>query len=206
MQHDATVRSEIDLANVPATIDFNRVVTLGRELLIALGEDPDREGLIDTPRRWASWWKEFIEYQPGNTETTFEAITHNQLVVVSGMRVYSLCEHHLLPFSCDISIAYLVNEQVLGLSKFARIAQVFAHRLQIQERLVQGIADEVQRITDSSDVAVLGTGVHSCMSMRGIRTDATVSSLTTRGAFESNPELRADFMRLVGNSSRSERI
>ena len=206
MQHDATVRSEIDLANVPATSDFNRVVTLGRELLIALGEDPDREGLIDTPRRWASWWKEFIEYQPGNTETTFEAITHNQLVVVSGMRVYSLCEHHLLPFSCDISIAYLVNEQVLGLSKFARIAQVFAHRLQIQERLVQGIADEVQRITDSSDVAVLGTGVHSCMSMRGIRTDATVSSLTTRGAFESNAELRADFMRLVGNSSRSERI
>jgi len=202
MQHKVTLPSGVDSPIVPPTIDFDQVVSLGRALLIALGEDPDREGLIDTPRRWASWWKEFIEYQPGNTETTFEAITHNQLVVVSGMRVYSLCEHHLLPFSCDISIAYLVKDQVLGLSKFARIAQVFAHRLQIQERLIQSIADEVQRITDSADVAVIGSGVHSCMSMRGIRTDATVSSLTTRGAFESNPDLRADFMRLVTNSSR----
>src|SRR5579872_4051622 len=109
------------------TVDYERVLELGRELLVALGEDPNREGLQDTPRRWAAWWREFIEYKPGTTDTSFEATTANQMVVVSGIRVYSLCEHHLLPFWCDISVGYIVHERVLGLSKFARIAEQVAH-------------------------------------------------------------------------------
>ncbi len=96
-------------------IDYERLMELGREVLIALGEDPDREGLYETPRRWASWWEEFIEYDPGNVETTFEAITSWQIVVVAGMRVHSVCEHHLLPFWCDVSIGYIVHDRVLGL-------------------------------------------------------------------------------------------
>src|SRR5262245_13700030 len=103
-------------------VNYPRLLELGRELLVALGEDPDREGLQGTPRRWADWWREFIEYDPGNTETTFSSVSTDQLVCVSGMRVFSLCEHHLLPMWCDVSIGYVPGDKVLGLSKFARIA------------------------------------------------------------------------------------
>lgn len=186
------------------TVDYDRLLELGREVLLALGEDPDREGLADTPRRWASWWKEFVEYDPGTTDTTFEAITTQQLVVVSGMRVYSICEHHLMPMWCDVSIGYVVREKVLGLSKFARIAHESAHKLQVQERIVHEIADEVQRVTESPDVIVLANGVHLCMVMRGIRTEANVSTLVTRGTFSSDATLRADFMRLCEQSERAK--
>jgi GTP cyclohydrolase I len=180
-----------------AKVDYNKLLALGRELLIALGDDPDREGLQDTPRRWASWWKEFIEYEPGTIDTTFDAVTSNQTVIISGIRVYSLCEHHLLPFWCDVSIGYVVQGQVLGLSKFARIAHAVAHKLQLQERIVNGIADEVEQVTGSPHVAVLASGVHMCMVMRGIKTGGVVSSLVTRGLFASQNDARADFLRLV---------
>ena len=126
---------EMDEESQAKKVDYSRLLELGRELLIAIGEDPDREGLLDTPRRWADWWREFIEYDPGTTETTFQSTTADQMVCVSGMRVFSLCEHHLLPMWCDVSIGYIAGERVLGLSKFARIAHQFAHQLQIQERL-----------------------------------------------------------------------
>ena len=103
-------------------VDRAALLRIGRELLIALGEDPNREGLKDTPRRWADWWQEFIDYDPGRTDTCFHSVSTDQMVVVSGMRVFSLCEHHLLPFWFDISICYMANDMVLGLSKFARIA------------------------------------------------------------------------------------
>src|SRR5258707_8427874 len=148
---------------VTRTVDYNKILEIGRELLVALGEDPDREGLKDTPRRWASWWREFIEYQPGKTDTSFEAVTTGQMVVVSGIRIYSLCEHHLLPFWCDVSIGYITKDRVLGLSKFARIAHRIAHKLQLQERISNAIADEVERVTDSPDVAVLVCRVPICL-------------------------------------------
>src|SRR5258708_8177015 len=94
-----------------------------------------------------------MEYDPGTTETTFSSVASDQLVCVSGIRVTSLCEHHLLPFWCDVSIGYIPNAKVLGLSKFARIAQQFAHRLQLQERLGQQTADEITRITGTQNVA-----------------------------------------------------
>jgi len=175
------------------------LVHLGRQLLIALGEDPDRLGLAGTPLRWANLWSEFIEYDPGRTETTFESVEVDQMVVVSGMRVWSMCEHHLLPFWADISIAYIAGEKVLGLSKFARIAHQFAHRLQIQERLVQQIADEVTRLTGSGDVAVLARGQHLCMIMRGVQTDGVMTTSVMRGVFREKAEVRAEFLSLVGS-------
>src|SRR2546423_5462824 len=138
---------------IPKRVDYPRLLALGRELLLAIGEDPDREGLRETPRRWADAWREFIEYDPGTTETTFASVASDQMVCVSGIRVASLCEHHLLPFWCDISIGYIPNAKVLGLSKFARIAHQFAHRLQLQERLGEQIADEISRITGTQNVA-----------------------------------------------------
>lgn len=174
-----------------------RLEALCRELLRELGEDPAREGLIDTPRRWASWWMEFIGYEPGTLDTTFESVSHDQLVLVSGMRVWSLCEHHLLPFWCDVTVAYIAAGEVLGLSKFARIAHQAAHRLQLQEQLIRQIADTVEHITGSADVAVLGTGEHLCMTMRGIRTPARMTSSILRGQFQSDPDRRAELFALL---------
>ncbi|WTI18382.1 GTP cyclohydrolase I [Streptomyces sp. NBC_00820] len=166
---------------------------IARELLLEIGEDPEREGLLDTPARWARWWREFAEYDPGTVETAFTSAGSPGTVSVSGIEVWSLCEHHLLPFSCRVTIAYRPRGQVLGLSKFARIAHQHAHRLQVQERLTSDIADAVEKFTASPDVAVLCRGEHLCMAMRGIRTPATMTTVAWRGAFE-DPAARAEFL------------
>lgn len=164
---------------------------------MALGEDPDRPGLLGTPDRFARSWLEFMNYAPGSCDTTFDPVGENQLVVVQGIRVWSYCEHHLLPFYCDLDIGYIARDRVLGLSKFARIAHRHAHRLQIQERLVQQIADEICDITGSPDVGVIARGVHTCMVMRGIRTDGVMVSRVLRGAFEKN-RVKQEFLTLAG--------
>ena len=189
--HSAQVR------RIPKRVDYPRLLALGRELLLAIGEDPDREGLRETPRRWADAWREFIEYDPGTTETTFASVSSEQLVCVSGIRVASLCEHHLLPFWCDVSIGYIPNAKVLGLSKFARIAHQFAHRLQLQERLGQQIADEIARITGTENVAVVLKGEHYCMAARGIRTPGRMTSSVLRGVFRTESQTRMEFLRLI---------
>lgn len=178
-------------------VDYDRLLVLGRDLLVALGEDPDREGLQETPRRWASMWREFVDYAPGKVDTVFESVQADQVVVVSGMRVWSFCEHHLLPFWCDVSIGYLPADHVLGLSKFARIAHHYAHRLQVQERLVSQIADDVVRLTGSPDVAVVARGEHLCMTMRGVRTPARMTSSVMYGVFRDSPSARAEFLALA---------
>ena len=192
--HAATPDLEIPPAR---KVDYAKLLELGRELLVALGENPDREGLADTPRRWADWWREFIEYDSGTTETTFSSVSTDQIVCVSGMRVFSLCEHHLLPMWCDVSIGYIPTEKVLGLSKFARIAHQFAHQLQIQERLGHQIADEVARITNTPHVAVVLKGEHLCMSARGIRTPGVMTSSVMRGCFRTDRDLRMEFMEMI---------
>ena len=181
----------------PKRVDYPRLLALGRELLLAIGEDPDREGLRETPRRWADAWREFIEYDPGATETTFASVASDQIVCVSGIRVASLCEHHLLPFWCDVSIGYVPNAKVLGLSKFARIAQQFAHRLQLQERLGEHIADEISRITGTQNVAVVLKGEHYCMAARGIRMPGRMTSSVMRGVFRTESQIRMEFLRLI---------
>jgi GTP cyclohydrolase IA len=200
--HSPLITPNGHVADTTPRIDYDAVENLGRDLLTAIGEDPNREGLLETPRRWASWWKEFIEYEENRTDTVFESLTSDQMVIVSGMRVYSLCEHHLLPFWADVSIGYIPRGQVLGLSKFARIAHKAAHKLQLQERMIQEIADEVARVTGTPDVMVVASGVHMCMVMRGIRTDATMTSMITRGGFAENSDTRADFLRLVNSGQR----
>ena len=189
--------THIEAPHKDKKVDYPKLLELGRELLIAIGEDPDREGLLDTPRRWADSWREFIEYDPGKTETTFSSASMDQMVCVSGMRVWSLCEHHLLPFYCDVAIGYMAEGKVLGLSKFARIAHQFAHQLQLQERLGQQIADEVTRITGTDDVAVVLKGRHLCMESRGIQTPGVMSSSVMRGAFRKEFETRMEFLRMI---------
>jgi len=167
---------------------------IARRLLIEIGEDPDREGLRDTPRRYARWWREFTDYAPGTIDTIFESVSSNQTVIVSDMNVWSLCEHHLLPFNCSITVAYHARRSILGLSKFARIAHKHAHKLQLQERLVHDIAEEIQKVTGTTDVAVIGKGEHLCMTMRGIRTSSLMTSAVFRGVFEVEGPARSELL------------
>ena len=178
-------------------VDYNGLHNIGRELLVAIGEDPDRPGLIDTPRRFADSWKAFIEYAPGKTETTFDAVTADQMVVVKGMRVWSLCEHHLLPFWCDVSVGYIAKKKILGLSKFARVAHQHAHKLQVQEQLVHDIATHLQEQLDTIDIAVFARGEHLCMTMRGIKTPSEMISSAMFGKFRSSHSVRSEFLSLV---------
>lgn len=183
--------------NAAFEINLERVEFLITELLKAIGEDPKREGLRQTPARVARFWKEFVEYEPGNHETVFESIKVDQMVVVSGMRVYSLCEHHMLPFWCDISIGYIAEDKVIGLSKMGRIAKKHAHKLQVQERLVEQIAQDVIRIAGTKNVAVLAQGEHFCMTMRGVQMPALMTSSSINGSFN-QAETRAEFTALIG--------
>jgi len=199
-EHATNGHSALEMLSVISQrVNYPKLLQLGRELLLALGEDPDREGLRDTPRRWADAWREFIEYDPGTLDTCFDSASVDQMVTISGIRVSSLCEHHLMPFTCEVAIGYIAQGKVLGLSKFARIAHKFAHRLQLQEQLGQQIADEVCRITGTENVAVVLKGEHLCMSARGIRTHGTMTSSVMHGIFRTESEARMEFLRFIGS-------
>ncbi|WP_432047163.1 GTP cyclohydrolase I [Streptomyces asiaticus] len=173
------------------------LVGLARQLLKEIGEDPDRDGLRDTPTRFARWWREFINYEPGSVGTSFESVGTKQLVVVSDIQVWSLCEHHLLPFNCSVTIAYLPTDRLLGLSKFARVAHRRAHKLQVQERLVSEIAEDIAVLSGTEDVAVIAKGEHLCMTMRGIKAAAQMTSTAYRGKFGEDAGLRAEMFNLL---------
>lgn len=171
--------------------------SLGRRLLQIVDPNPDRPGLQETPRRWAKMWLDFMYYEPGTMDTVFTQEHTDQMVVISGMRVWSLCEHHLVPFWCDVAVGYVTHGKVIGLSKVARMAHHHAHGLQVQERLVEQIADSMSTATDSPDVAVLASGEHLCMTMRGIKTPALVRSSAMRGVFREDHRARAEFFALA---------
>ncbi|HEX6344849.1 GTP cyclohydrolase I [Umezawaea sp.] len=187
-------RDIIDLAEPP---DEDPLVDVARQLLKEIGEDPDRDGLRDTPQRFARWWREFVDYHPGTVETLFESTTTSQLVIVSDIRVWSLCEHHLLPFNAAVTIAYRPTGHLLGLSKFARVAHRHAHKLQVQERLVADIAHDITTITGTPDVAVIARGEHLCMTMRGIKASALMTSTAYHGAFATDSALRGELLSLA---------
>jgi GTP cyclohydrolase I len=182
---DALFGMAAKAAKRKSTLD--RLEDIGKQLINAFGEDLKRPGLIDTPARFARMWDDFINYDPGTTDTVFEGVVADQMVVVSGMPVWSMCEHHLLPMRLNVSI---------GLSKYARIAHKHAHKLQIQERYVKEVADEIEAMLGASDVAVVASGIHLCMEMRGIRTHGIMTSSVMRGAFQAEGPARAEFLAL----------
>lgn len=170
----------------PAPVDKAEVERLVSLLLEAIGEDKERAGLKDTPARVARFWAEFMNYDEQSLVTRFETEAYGQLIAVSGIQVTSLCEHHLLPFSCVVSIAYYPATHILGLSKFARIAQAAAHRLNTQERLTRIIRDTVLDATGAASVLVMTSeSHHACMSMRGIEEScASTTVIDVTGVFE----------------------
>ncbi|GIH73321.1 GTP cyclohydrolase I [Sphaerimonospora thailandensis] len=181
------------------SVDTERVAELIGQLLAALGEDPGREGLADTPARVASWWNSFLSPEPFTAVTCFtETRLSAQLVVVGGMSVWSLCEHHLLPMNLEVVIGYLPDSEVVGLSKFGRVAQRHAGRLQVQERFTRQVAEEIADVVGGKDVAVAVHGTHLCMSMRGVRMEAArTTTLQVGGLFKHDPVLSQQFLTLA---------
>jgi GTP cyclohydrolase I len=183
-------------------VNLENISGLVGNLLTELGEDKDREGLLRTPIRVAKAY-EFITngYRQNIDEIVNGAIfeeDHNEMVVVRDIEIYSMCEHHLLPFYGKAHVAYIPNGKVIGLSKIPRIVEVFARRFQIQERLTKQIADTLMEILHPEGVAVVIEAYHMCMMMRGIQkqNSFTVTS-AMRGEFMNDEKTRNEFMQLV---------
>lgn len=173
-------------------------------ILLALGEDPDRPGLIETPKRVRKAYQEIFSSIDKPNEKIAEEnsksfdIESNDLVTELHIPCYSMCEHHLLPMKLDISIGYIPNGKVLGLSKMARIAESVCRRPQLQERIGNQIADIMKEATGSEDIIVVISGEHYCMTMRGIKKPGsfTVTS-AVRGQFDSDNNLRSEFLSIL---------
>jgi GTP cyclohydrolase IA len=175
-----------------------------RELLRRIGEDPDREGLKETPTRIIRAWKELFSGYHQRAEdvlgTQFHAERYDEIVLLRDVEFYSTCEHHMLPFCGKAHVAYIPKDKIVGLSKLARLVDVFASRLQVQERLTQQIASELQRVLKPKGVAVMMEASHQCMSCRGVRKQSgkTITSCLV-GAFKENLASRTEFLSLVKN-------
>ena len=176
-----------------------------KAILTELGEDPSREGLLDTPQRAAKAMAFLTQGYSLNLEqlvngAVFESDS-DQMVIIKDIELYSLCEHHLLPFIGKCHIAYLPNGKVLGLSKFARIVDMFARRLQIQEGLTKQIADAVQQVTGAKGVAVVIESKHMCMMMRGIeKQNSSMNTSVMLGSFRESQATRSEFLALLQSS------
>lgn len=174
-----------------------------RTLLKHVGEDPAREGLVDTPARVARAFKEYCAgYAMDPAEvlsTTFEEVEHyDEMVVLRDIRFHSHCEHHLAPFYGVAHIAYLPDRRVVGLSKLARLVDVYAKRLQIQEKMTAQIARALEDNLKPKGVAVVVEGIHMCMTMRGVqKTGATMQTSRLTGLFKSDPRTRKEFFDLI---------
>lgn len=186
--------------------DMDKLSALYREAICQIGEDPNRDGLLKTPMRAAKAFKHLTMGYEQDLDTVingalFESDS-DELVLVHDIEFYSLCEHHLLPFFGKCHVGYLPSGKVLGLSKVARIVDMFSRRLQIQEQLTNQVAQAIQECTNAYGVAVIMDASHMCMTMRGVekQNSSTVTSATL-GTFRNNPAARAEFMTLVSTSS-----
>ena len=197
------IKPLIDGVHAPE-IDQERIAAAVREILFAIGEDPDRDGLLDTPNRVARMYAEVcagLHQEPSEHLATMFEADHDEMVMVRDIPMYSLCEHHLIPFIGKAHVAYIPNRSgnVIGLSKVARLVDGFAKRPQVQERLTRQVADALEEHLQPRGVLVVMEAEHLCMSMRGVRKagSSTVTSSVT-GIFRANVATRAEAMRFLG--------
>ncbi len=174
-----------------------------KEILSLLGEDAQREGLLDTPLRVAKAMQFLTQGYDGNAEEIIRSAMFNedykQMVLVKDIELYSMCEHHMIPFIGRAHVAYIPNGKIMGLSKVARIVDVFARRLQVQERLTMQIKDAIQNALNPLGVAVVIEAKHLCMAMRGIEKQSSVTTTSDfTGAFLNNSTTRKEFLHLIG--------
>jgi GTP cyclohydrolase I len=182
-------------------VDLPRIAAAVREILIAIGEDPDREGLKKTPTRVAKMYAEMfsgMHEDPAEHLRTFFSEKYDELVVLRDVTFHSMCEHHLLPFEGKVHIAYLPNGKVVGLSKLARVVDAFAYRPQVQERLTTQIADILMKELGAQGVAVVMEAVHTCMTCRGVKKPGSVMvTSAVRGECCTSGPTRAEVMALL---------
>jgi len=186
-------------------VDTARAERAIRELLLAIGEDPDRDGLVETPARVARAYTELLagyQQDPGDhLERQFE-VNHDEMVVVKDIPFSSLCEHHMLPFIGRAHVCYIPGQsgKVCGLSKLARLVEGYARRLQVQERLTVQIADDLMIRLGASGAMVVLTAEHLCMTVRGVRVPGSVTTTSAvRGLFKERPSTRAEALNLLGH-------
>jgi GTP cyclohydrolase I len=175
-----------------------------RSMLTAIGENPDREGLLDTPKRVVKSWRELFSGYDQNPATIlerdFEGGGYDEMIVLRDIELYSMCEHHMLPFYGRAHVAYIPGARVVGLSKLARVVECFARRLQIQEKLTRQIADAINEFLNPKGVGVIIEAQHMCMVARGVgKQNSVMTTSALIGKFRDS-EVRAEFFNLTGRS------
>jgi len=184
-----------------AGVDIERIENAVREIILAVGEDPSREGLQRTPERVAKMYVELLKGMCEQPKRYLERVfteKYDEIVLLRDIPFYSICEHHLMPFIGSANVAYLPDGKVLGVSKLARIVDSFAHRLQVQERLTDQIADFLMAGLNPRGTAVVLEASHSCMTIRGIRKPGSVMVTSSlRGIFKKDPKSRSEIMTLM---------
>lgn len=179
-----------------------KIAALVRELLVELGEDPEREGLVKTPQRVAKSLAYLTRGYRQNLKKVVNGAKFtsgtNHMVILKDIELYSLCEHHMLPFYGTCAIGYISKGKVLGVSKLARIVDMFARRLQIQERMTEQIADAIMKEVDAEGVGVVIRAKHLCMMMRGVeKQNSEMTTSAVLGSFRSDEKVRAEFLSLI---------
>lgn len=183
-------------------LDRKAIEKATKEILVAIGEDPKRDGLLKTPDRAARAYDEIMNgYRTDPLALINGAlfdVDYDQMVVVNDIEFYSMCEHHMLPFFGHVHVAYIPKGKVIGLSKIPRIVDMFAHRLQVQERMTQQIADFIEESIHPEGVAVVAEGRHLCMMMRGIRKqEANMTTSAMLGVFRTHTDTRLEFLNRI---------
>lgn len=193
---------ELAASNVDLDVDLRRIEAAVREILEAVGEDPQRPGLRETPRRVARMYQEMFAGLHQDPARHLEVVfpeTYDEMVLIRDIPFTSMCEHHLLPFSGVAHVAYIPDGKVTGLSKIARVVEEIARRPQVQERMTQDIAELIDSSLQTTGVAVVLEAEHSCMAIRGIKKPGSITVTSAlRGIFKSNEASRAEFMSLIG--------
>jgi GTP cyclohydrolase IA len=193
----------------PAKVDIPRLEKAIRELLLAVGEDPDREGLLKTPNRVARAYGELmagLQEDPKRHLKTVFTEEYDEVVLLRNIEFHSLCEHHLLPFTGRAHVAYLPDGKVVGLSKLARLVEGFARRPQVQERLTTQIADALMEELSPAGAACVIEAVHTCMTIRGAKKHgSTMVTSALRGIFKENPSSRSEILSLIYSDSSAKR-
>jgi GTP cyclohydrolase I len=190
----------------PGKVDLPRIERAIREILISIGEDPDREGLVNTPNRVARAYAELMAGLAEDPKAHLKTVFHeryDEVVLLRDIEFHSLCEHHLLPFTGRAHVAYLPDGKVVGLSKLARLVEGFARRPQVQERLTGQIADALMEELNPIGAACVIEATHTCMTIRGARKPGSIMVTSAlRGIFKENPSSRAEVLALMyGNAS-----
>jgi GTP cyclohydrolase I len=196
-----TIQPPVDLAKLAAHVDLERIQRAMREIVEAVGEDPEREGLRRTPERVARMYAELFEglrIDPKELLSVGFEVDHDEMVILKDIPFYSVCEHHFMPFHGVAAVGYIPDGRIVGLSKLARLVDAYAHRPQVQEQLTGQIADTLMEALRPDGVAVVIEAEHLCMTARGVKKPGSrMVTSATRGTFRKSEVTRAEFLLLV---------